>query len=111
MGKFFKKSSEEELFDDYERRDIKSPKDEIHLNSEPGSAKHADKNGVYNKLGAGIFVVSKNVVNVMTEKSGYGHVEPVEKIRNGRALERKIKVLGKVQPKASAKASCHIAKA
>ena len=80
MRHVFKKTKKEKFFNNYKSGNIKSPEDEIHFNSEPDSAKHADKNGVNNKLGSGIFVGSKNVVNVMAEKSGYGHVESVKKI-------------------------------
>ena len=110
MRHVFKETKKEEFFDNYKSGNIKTPDDEVHFNSEPDSAKHADKNGVNNELGTGVFVVSKNVINIMSEKSGYGHVEPVEKIRNGRALEREIKVLRKIKTKAHSKTSCHIAK-
>ena len=110
MRHIFKETKKEEFFDNYKSGNIKTPDDKIHFNSEPDSAKHADKNSVNYKLGAGVFVVSKNVINVMAEKSGYGHVESVEKIRNGRALERKIKVLRKIKTEAHSKTSCHIAK-
>ena len=58
MGYAFKKTKKEKFFDDYKCGNIKTPENEIHFDSEPDSAKHADKNGVNDKLGVGIFVGS-----------------------------------------------------
>ena len=107
LKNFFK----EEFLKNNECRNIKSPENEVHFYSEPDSAKHGYKNRVHDELGAGIFVVAENVIYIMAEKTRYCHVKTVEKIRNGRALERKIKVLRKFRSKASSKSSCHIAEA
>ena len=106
LKKYFFK---EQFFDNNEECNIKSPEDKIHFDSEPDSAKHGDKDRVNDELRTGIPVVSQNVINVMAEKSRYGHVETVKKIRNGRALEREIKVLRKIHSEASSKSPCHIA--
>ena len=110
VGNFAEQAKKEKILDNNERRNIEPPEDEVHFNSEPDSAKHTDKNGVDNKLRTGIFVVPKNVIDIMPEKSGNRHIKAVKEIGNGRALERKIKVLRKLNSKTSSKASCHIAK-
>ena len=45
-----KKFSYKEFFEDDEKRNIDSPDDKIHFDSEPKTAKHADEKGIYYEL-------------------------------------------------------------